>query len=638
MSNRDRMLELTWYSPAVEELREELNQFLNSGPSVPTEPGGWWHQYVCPEHHTELLFDPLVKNALSYQCPYGCTLEGEPYRGAWLVFKHQSLARYALQAAAVFAATKEKKYALLGKELLVSYARQFPLYPTHPDAQPWMLKGRAFHQALTEGIWSTTLIRAYLLLVDEGIEFDGDDASALDLFFTMLESSMEQYRHILIHEKKNPENNYTAWLNASLAGVYAAKGEEAKLRTLIEGEGGLRHHLTIGVKADGFEFEGSTYYHIFVLRAYLIAAEMANRFGIDLYELKGEEGQSFEGMFDVLVGLSNDVGELPALHDGPYARVPYAREIAEVFEIGLSRYGNPLYVPILAEAYRQMNGKVRRAGVEAVVYGTGDWKLSKSMPARGSLLLGDSGFAVLRQADNPLSVLTDFGPHGGSHGHYDKLMLTLDHRLGSVAPDHGMVPYGSSLRKSWYAETASHNTVSVNGVSQKEHTGECVKYEESNEKTYIWVRSTGAYEGCVMNRHLLVTSQYVLDWFTVDLQEVSEVNWHFHHQGEGTLDGSTAKLLLKPGFQVSVSILAQPGSELEQTKVPGTADDPSRELSGISHRQTGQNASFVTVYKDGDSSAQLSQNEDGTITLRDGNRQWTYLLDVAEGLKLIEII
>ena len=166
---------------------------------------------------------------------------------------------------------------------------------------------------------------------------------------------MEEYRHILIHERNNAENNYTAWLNASLSCVYAARGERAALEALIEGQGGfISSAYSIGVKADQFEFEGSTYYHVFVLRAYLIAAEMAQRFHIDLYATTGAEGQSMRGMLEVLADLADDQGALPALHDGPLARGPYAREIAEIAEQGLAIYGIAGLVPVLREAYRQL--------------------------------------------------------------------------------------------------------------------------------------------------------------------------------------------------------------------------------------------------------------------------------------------
>lgn len=667
MNIQDKANKYNWCANSLSQLEKELELFVQDGFEIPKEPGGWWHQYVCPHHHTELGFDPLEKDAHEFICPYGCKLEGEPYRGAWLVYKHQSLARYALQAAAVYAGTHNPRYAELGKSILIRYAEQFPQYPVHPDAQPWMLKGRAFHQALTEAIWATTLIRAYLLLQDEGVTFD-EGSKPLNTFFEMLEESISQYRDILVYERKNPESNYTAWLNAALACVYTVQRNQDKLDSLINGEGGLVHHLSIGVMPDHFEFEGSTYYHIFVLRAYLIVAEMAERFKINLFDIKGEKGQSFEGMFDVLVTFSNEQGLIAALHDGPYKRVPFARELAEIFEIGLTHYDNQAYIPILAEANRQMYGSAERQGLEALVFGSGDLDLTVRMPERSSHLFPESGFAVGRHSDNSLSFFVDFGPHGGSHGHFDKLHLTINHQAGAVTPDLGMVPYGSSLRTEWYPETASHNTVSIGGQSQQPHTGKCVKYEANDKFTMISIKSDEGYDNCVMVRHLLLTADWLLDWFTVECEKETEIDWWMHHLAsepannneqwksfEGALgeSNSYAKIkakrvwdsssvfhsLLPVGTEsgsdrVSFTALVTPNSQFIEFQSPGTADDPSVHPYGLLHRQFGKTGEFINVYRNGQTPLQIEKADSSTIRIVGENKQWVCRLAGNEGIQL----
>ncbi|MGC6587122.1 heparinase, partial [Paenibacillus sp. Dod16] len=122
MKVKSKLIFYPWSERTVDVLKAELDQVIERKLDVPVEPGGWWHQYVCPEHHTELMFDPLEADCSSYRCPYGCEVEGEPYRGAWLVFKHQAMARYVLQSAAVYAGTGEQVYADLGKKLIVRYA------------------------------------------------------------------------------------------------------------------------------------------------------------------------------------------------------------------------------------------------------------------------------------------------------------------------------------------------------------------------------------------------------------------------------------------------------------------------------------------------------------------------------------
>ncbi|OPH53399.1 heparinase [Paenibacillus ferrarius] len=664
----EKLEQLTWAGRTAQRLKEEIDGLLQAGSlSIPKEPGGWWHQYVCPRHHTELAFDPLQVDAAEFHCPHGCVIEGEEYHGAWLVFKHQSLARVALQAAAVYAALGEVSYASLSKRLLVEYAEQFPLYPVHPEAQSWMLKGRAFHQALTEAIWSTTLIRAYLLLRDEGVAFEAAEQAAIDAFLGLLAGSMEEYRHILIHERNNAENNYTAWLNASLSCVYAARGEQAALEALIEGQGGFKHHLSIGVKPDQMEFEGSTYYHVFVLRAYLISAEMAQRFGIDLYATTGAEGQSMRGMLEVLADMADDQGALPALHDGPLARDPYAREIAEIAEQGLAIYGIAGLAPVLREAYRQL-GAASGEQLEALLYGSGEAAGVTSPGPRPARLWPDSGFVLGRAAGNPLSFLADFGEHGGSHGHYDKLHLTLMHKAQTLTPDLGMVPYGSSMRKSWFAETASHNTVSLDGRSQAPHEGRCVRYEVTETAVYTWLQSTDGYEGCTMNRHLLLTGEWLLDWFQVELagEESKRIEWWMHpvvepkagqqpygmdevytlliaaqdapadavelerplpivgqYLASEAADGNGAAQL-HASYELGASLhteatvfhtaLVQPGDELLAIGTPGDAVDPSQPLTAMLHRRQDRRADFIHIYRAG-SPVELTRLSDKEIAI-----------------------
>lgn len=713
-----------WSERTIDILKAELDQVVERRLDVPVDPGGWWHQYVCPEHHTELMFDPLEADCSTFRCPYGCEVEGEPYRGAWLVFKHQAMARYVLQSAAVYAGTGEKAYADLGKMLIVRYAEQFPLYPVHPDAQPWMLKGRAFHQALTEAIWATTLLRGYLLLKDAGVSFDEADQHKIDEFLHMLESSMTEYHHMLTQERGNPENNYTAWLIAALFSIYAVQGETEKLRQLVVREGGLRHHLSIAVRSDQLEFEGSIYYHVFVLRAYLIAAEMGARVGEELFSLRGEQGQSMQGMLTVLVRLADPNGFLPALHDGPYCRAPYAREIAEITEIGLSVFGDKSYQRLLDNVYRELNGEAGRVGMlEALLYGTGHWdgrsgvaaseakgshretaggvwevgdiievRVTREVQEAGdaehanqaghelegneawdidnrnkdgfpdlstpSVFLPHSGFALLKsQHSNGLQALVDFGPHGGSHGHFDKLNLMIYVGNQPLSPDRGTVPYGSILKKEWYPQTACHNTVSVGRRSQNPTEGKCIRYESGLDFSYLWVRSDQAYEQGVLDRHLILTDDWLLDWFEVELEEPAAVDWWFHYVGQGELSGlpnadqghvvtdlgnedgyayvkeSCAHVLSQDGLQFNLhianasgplavtSFIAFEGMGCTQVESPGIADDPSRRMEGIRLHRTDSQARFIAVYRTGIEPLTLkwNQSKDGDwLSLSDG--------------------
>lgn len=688
MSLKDKYASYPWYRDEINRLGTELDSLPAGALNVPAFPGGWWHEYVCPVHHTELQFDPAQIEAEEFRCEYGCVLRGEPFRGAWLVFKHQALARFALQASAVYAATGDNRYAQMTVDIILEYARMYPRFPIHPDASSWMLKGRVFHQALTESIWASVIVRSVLLLKDAGYAFAEEHWGLITQFASMLEANLTESHQVLVFEKRTPESNYTAWLFAALCAVCAVTDNERGMRSLIEAEGGFAHHLSIGVYADRFEYEGSVYYHVFVLRAYLIAVEMAGRLGIDLYRLRGSKGQSIEHMADLLAELADDCGRLPALHDGPYERPPYAREIAEVMEQTCTHFRKPEYEPVLAEAYRQLHGGTGgtggRQGLEAVLFGAGERALLNKMPERPSLLLSDSGYAIGRLPGNELGYLLDFGPHGGSHGHYDKLHLSLFHRAaGTIITDPGMVPYGSAMRKAWYAATISHHTVTVNGKPQAPHAGKCLRFEADGAGRFHagWFRSDEAYPGCVMNRHVLLASDWLLDWVevTADRDCVFDLPYYTGRQTiewnrdetscvtnpaseSGTAHPSfieypglvttggvcigdrrsgifSVNCISGPdggenGIALSTSLLVFPSSSVTGVLAPGTADNPAKKQAGWIHRQQGRSALFVSVHRSGREPAELMWLKEGGLMIKAIGQTVVCRLDPDKGLRI----
>jgi hypothetical protein len=275
-----------------------------------------------------------------------------------------------------------------------------------------------------------------------------------------------------------------------------------------------------------------------------------------------------------------------------------------------------------------------------------------------SVCLESSGFALLAHEGNKLSGLLDFGSHGGSHGHFDKLNLMLSHRSYPLSPDRGTVPYGSRLKKEWYPHTACHNTVSIGGRSQSEAQGACLNYERTEERSYAWIRTSNAYEGAILDRHVLVNEWWVLDWFEVRLEEQQQVDWWFHYAGIGDASIDPAHGLascsslpeplgehdgcsyVQAVFRhdeassrayairikqeerlgvhssqeaVSVALWADKGASIFHVLSPGIADDPSRQIEGLLHRQVGKSVRFIAVYASGNEVPQLRWTEAGEL-------------------------
>lgn len=78
----------------------------------------------------------------------------------------------------------------------------------------------------------------------------------------------------------------------------------------------------------------------------------------------------------------------------------------------------------------------------------------------------------MRAPTNDHTLILKFGPHGGGHGHYDKLGFVSYARGGILAVDPGTQPYGAPTHDTWDKMTVAHNTMVVDERTQAEATGQ----------------------------------------------------------------------------------------------------------------------------------------------------------------------
>jgi hypothetical protein len=479
---------------------------------IPIERGGWWHAYVCPAHGVELDHVALTGGVFPPEgapCRYGCRVDTPDVRGAWTVLAHQACARHIRDLALA-------GHRAEAAELLAEYAELYAsLGERHEGAAGWMLRGRLFHQALTEAIWAVSIGQAAWAV--------GDPAPQTRALLALLASAARAARAELAGQGRFTAN-YTAWLDA--AGAVCSRDP----RWLTD-EHGVYAHVLASVGEDGWEWEGSTYYHAFVLRAYLLALRGTPDDAVPAPVLR-----RLRAMADALAAVTTPGGVVPALHDGPYARPEADREHAELRAL-LAERGWPLRTPAPVTVF------------------------------------GDVGYAVLR--GDGIHAIVDFGPHGGSHGHRDKLALYLYGATTPWQPDPGQVPYGHAGWRAYYASTAAHPTFSVDGAEQAECAGTLLDAGESN----VTVGVEHAYPGVRARRTVALTGGGLVDELTVEADpprritcqlrpdvpldvRVDGATTHTTWSGEQTLHGEhtctdpAAMPLVRPG--------------------PGPADDPQR--------------------------------------------------------------
>lgn len=478
---------------------------MNPVAVLPRERGGWWHHYVCPAHGVELEHVGLLSGVFpegGAPCPHGCRIDTADVRGAWTVLAHQACARAILAAAG---GTPDERGAAVA--LLREYAERYAALGAreHDGAADWMLRGRLFHQALTEAIWAVTIGRAARLL--------GDPVPRLT---AGLADAARAARDTLVAEGRF-RSNYTAWLDAAGA---ACTGKPEWL----DGPHGIFAHVLAATHPDGWEWEASTYYHSFVLRAYRHAIA-----AVPGVKVPAAVQARIERAAEVLRVLVTPGGLLPSLHDGPYRRAEWDRELAEL-------------------------------------------DLTPA-PRRPVTVYPDAGYAVLHAACG-IHAIVDYGPHGGAHGHLDTLSLYLYGDRVAWQPDPGQVPYGHAGWRRHYASTAAHPAFSVDGLDQAECAGELVETGPDG----VTVACAGAYDGVRAVRRVALAPDGALhDELTVTADRPRRIAAHLRPDVPLSVrigpDGSATTVWdgsLRGTHTASVParFAARPG--------PGPADDPQR--------------------------------------------------------------
>ncbi|MFE9367054.1 heparinase II/III family protein [Streptomyces sp. NPDC006978] len=534
---------------------------------IPRERGGWWHAYVCPAHGVELDHGDLLAGVFpngGARCAHGCRVGSAAVRGAWVVLSHQAWARH-LRG---LAHRGERAEAVAG---LAEYAGVYASLATerHGEAQGWMLRGRLFHQTLTDAIWAVNIGHAVITLARDGTE---DLVAVLPLLDELEQAALEA-RGVLTG-RGQLASNYTAWLNAAGASASRAASAARSLewdggKQWLEGEHGLYAHLRVAVAEDGWEWEGSTYYHGFVLRAALLALRST-----DPAVIPSDVVGVLAGMTDVLAGIATAGGILPALHDGPYLRRPLALECLELISLAQQLVPSGGLDAVAARAREELG-----AYDDGLDHELGGWFSGSPLPRRPApdtvTVFPSAGHGVVRTAG--VHALLDFGPHGGSHGHRDKLSLYLYGDTTPWQPDPGQVPYAHAEFRDLYASAEAHPAFRVDGAEQAECAGALL----ASDARSVTAEVTTAYDGVRAVRRVVAGDCYLVDLLSVtggearritgqlrpgtalDVQQQATGPLRTTWYGDETLHGWHTHT---PGAKVRP--FSRPG--------PGPADDPQR--------------------------------------------------------------
>lgn len=473
--------------------------------TIPEGWGNWSFYYACPDDGSDLR----AVNSHEHVCPH-CkkTYSDERTVAAYRTLLHDRVNVAALQLAWAYAYSGDERFAREVQRFLLKYADDYRSYPVRRDR--WgrngvfaLLGGRRYSQSLDEAVGIIKLAKAYDLTRTSAVWSDGQRKHVEDDFFRATAQT-------LLYGNQGI-NNHQTWYNAGLIAIASVLGDRELVNKVLTMKGGFHDQLARSVGKDGIWYEGTMAYHNYALQAMIEIVDVGRKLGLPLHR-----EPMFRRLIEAPLECTYPNGQYPAMNDSDQSSY---RNFSAAFLWAWQTYREPKF----AQAYASGNVKILQELLGP------DAKVEPFLETR-TLNLADIGLAILRHGagNDTVCAMLDHGPHGGSHGHFDKLNMVLFANGREWLLDPGRLSYSHKEYKTWVKHTAAHNTVTLGGVSQRETTGKLLWLDVKPGYVACAAESDEAYAGTLLRRHLLLADRFLLDVFHVQTKADTQIDLLAH--------------------------------------------------------------------------------------------------------------
>jgi hypothetical protein len=527
---RQRIETIDWVKGLYEGEKRNAERMLTESIELPPRGGQWWHWYACKKDGGRLK----TVSPTEHECPVcGTVYSGWPYDDVVLDRDHNRLARGLRSLGIVYQMTGEEKYAARGREILMAYAERYTTYPLHNiHGKDAIGGGRVGPQTLDESTWLIPMCQGADLIWST--LSDADREKAASGLFRPAAQVIRQHR-MSIH-------NIQCWKNSAVGLVGLLLGDDNLVADAVASPHGFKAQIAKGISADGQWYEGAWGYHFYTVAAILPLIEAGERCGLELYAYTSD-GRSYRRLFDGPLDLAMPTLRLPAFNDSGTVDL---RGQAQNYEYALGRFGAPRYAEVIDAKNRK--------GLGAMILGANPLPPPPA-DSRGSRNFLASGYAILEHGTGTGAtwVCLKYGPHGGGHGHPDKLNVSLCAQGVLLGLDPGTAAYGVPIQKEWFRATLAHNTLTVDEASQKPTEGRCLGFgtDAQREISGAIAEAGDIYPGVTYRRATALFGEdlvVLVDLVQADSEHTFDLAWHNAGKWATPPQGTSVTPPSKPGY------------------------------------------------------------------------------------------
>jgi hypothetical protein len=543
---KERINRYDWAKAQWEALKRGADAALNEPINLPPRGGNWWHYYACPKHGASLRTGKQIGEwRWEHICPVDNeVIQSDPtkperdYDGVVIMGVHSRFANLVRDLGIVYQVTGDRRYAEKAKAILLAYADRYLSYPLHDiRGKPSVGGGRVGPQTLDESTWLIPMAQGADLIWETLTDAERETL-ARKLF-------LPAAKEVILPHKMGV-HNIQCWKNSAVGLVGFLLGDKQLIWEAIENpERGYWTQMRKGVSEDGVWWEGAWGYHFYTLSALWHLTEAARNCGINLY------GDELKRMFDAPFKFMMPNWRLPAFNDSTevalLTEIGFARFgiTQPIYELAYARYREPLYAALLSRGERRSDF--------ALWFGVGE--LPQPQPIRWrSANYPASGYAILARGEGEQAtwLCLKYGPHGGGHGHPDKLNFVLYARGQVLALDPGMARYGVPIHGGWYRTTLAHNTLVVDETNQKPAEGKCLSFGTEGGVDFVVADAGDIYDGVRFRRAIALLNEnaiVVIDNVRCDKERLLDVALHLRGQWSNLPEGEEWTPPNKDGYR-----------------------------------------------------------------------------------------
>jgi hypothetical protein len=296
------------------------------------------------------------------------------------------------------------------------------------------------------------------------------------------------------------------------------------------------------VHVDGWDFEQSTYYHVYALDLFLHAGVLAS---ITDRAFPPEYDRTVEKMLEALAVLCR-AGSPPRLGDDDGGRLfdprrNRAEHLPDPLATGAVLFGRGDFKSIAGGLREETLWLLGEQGVQEFD------RIAVVNPSQASVALPEGGLYVMAGGEPGQQLVIDAGSQGAltaGHGHADALSITLNSSARPLLIDPGTFEYvGGDSERNRFRSTGAHNTLRVDRGNQAEMNGPFGWRRLPVVKAEGWINGTsfdlfvGSHDGYCTSESAVIHRRWVFFlkshfWLVRDLalgtgKHQLDLFWHF---------------------------------------------------------------------------------------------------------------